>query len=435
MSDGIGLAEALLGLDGFRALAVVETDSEVVVTIESTASLVGCPGCGVRAEAQDRTTVDIRDLACFGRPARLRWVKRRWRCADGDCAVRTWTERSPHVDAQAVLTRRAGAEACRLVGEEARPVSRVARELGVCWWTVMNAVVEHGTPLVDDPERIGRVRQLGVDETTYLSAKPTHPTIYATSLVDLRAKVIIDLVEGNSAADLRRWTANAHSGWLAGIEVVATDLAESFRAGLSPGLAHAVRVADPFHVVRVGNRCLDKVRRRVQNETLGHRGRKDDPLYRIRKLLLSGDERLNERGFNRMLLGLRVGDPHDEVLGAWLAKESVREVYLTDDPATAAVLLDKVIVGCAEDDVEEIRSLGTTLESWRAEILAHHQTGASNGPTEGLNLCVKRVKRCGNGFKRFEHYRLRVLLHAGGVSWPRRPQPPRIRTRAPHSNA
>ena len=173
----------------------------------------------------------------------------------------------------------------------------------------------------------------------------------------------------------------------------------------------------------------------MQNETLGHRGRKNDPLYRIRKLLLAGHERLDERGSNRLLLGLRVGDPHDEVLGAWLAKESVRDVYLTEDPAVAATLLDKAIAGCAADDVEEIRSLGNTLASWRTEILAHHQSGASNGPTEGLNLCVKRIKRCGHGFKRFEHYRLRVLLHAGGVTWPSRPRPPRIRARPPHSNA
>jgi transposase len=288
MSDGTGLAEALLGLDGFRVLAVVEGDDEVVVTVETVAAVVGCERCGVRAEAQDRTTIDIRDLTCFGRPARLRWIKRRWRCVEADCDARTWTERSTHVDAQVVLTRRAGVEACRQVGEEARPVSRVAAELGVCWWTVMNAVVEHGTPLVDDPRRVGAVEQLGVDETTYLSAKPTHPTIYATSLVDLEAKVVIDLVQGNAAADLRRWTARADPQWLKAIRVVATDLAESFRAGLSPHLDHAVRVADPFHVVRVGNRCLDKVRRRVQNETLGHRGRKDDPLYRIRKILLAG---------------------------------------------------------------------------------------------------------------------------------------------------
>ena len=243
------------------------------------------------------------------------------------------------------------------------------------------------------------------------------------------------MVAGNAAADLRRWTRGADPDWLAGIEVVATDLAESFRAGLSPHLDHATRVADPFHVVRVGNRCLDKVRRRVQQETLGHRGRKADPLYRIRKLLLTGAERLDERGNQRLLLGLRVGDPEDEVLGAWLAKESVRDVYLAESPAEAALLLDKAIAGCAADDVEEIRSLGRTLASWRAEILAHHDTGASNGPTEGLNLLVKKVKRCGHGFRNFGHYRLRVLLHAGGVVWPRHAHPPRLRERSPHSNA
>ena len=237
------------------------------------------------------------------------------------------------------------------------------------------------------------------------------------------------MVEGNSAVELRRWTANADPAWLAGIEVVATDLAQSFRAGLSPHLDHAVRVADPFHVVRVANRCLDAVRRRVQNETLKHRGRRDDPLYRIRKLLLTGSERLNERGRDRMLLGLRVGDPNDELVGAWLAKESVRDVYLASNYDDAAVLLDKAIAGCRADEVAEIRSLGNTLASWRTEILARHTTGASNGPTEGLNLCVKKVKRCGHGFRRFDNYRLRVLLHTGGVTWPERLSPPRIRTR------
>jgi transposase len=251
----------------------------------------------------------------------------------------------------------------------------------------------------------------------------------------LERHVMIDMVEGNSASDLRRWTANADPRWLAGIKVVATDLAESFRAGLSPGLDHARRVADPFHVVRVANRCVDKVRRRVQNETLSHRGRKRDPLYRIRKLLLTGNERLDDRGRDRMLLGLRVGDPYDEVLGAWLAKESVRDIYLADTWREAQLLLAKAITGCLADDVPEIVSLGNTLKSWRSEILAHHTTGASNGPTEGLNLCVKNVKRCGHGFRAFEHYRLRVLLHTGGVTWPERPQPPRIRTRAPHSFA
>ena len=110
-------------------------------------------------------------------------------------------------------------------------------------------------------------------------------------------------------------------------------------------------------------------------------------------------------------------------------------MYLTEDLAEATVLLEKAIAGCRSDEVPEIVALGRTLERWRPEILNHHRTGASNGPTEGQNFCVKKVKRAGRGFQSFENYRLRVLLHAGGVTWPKRPRPPRIRGRSPHSNA
>ena len=192
----------------------------------------------------------------------------------------------------------------------------------------MDAVKLHGTPLVDDPGRVGKVTALGIDETSFLKATREHPTLFATGLVDLDHRIMIDMVEGNSASSLRSWCKNADPGWLGEIAVVATDLAESYRAGLSPYLDHAIRVADPFHVTHVANRALDKVRRRVQREILGHRGRKSDPLFKIRKLLLSGAERLSEPGNERLLLGFRIGDPNNEVHGPWLTKESVRDIYI-----------------------------------------------------------------------------------------------------------
>ena len=88
MDDGIGLAEALLGLSGFRVLEVSEPDVEVVIVIETTATRAFCMSCGTRAEPQDRMRVDVRDLACFGRPARLVWSKRRWRCREPWCRRR-----------------------------------------------------------------------------------------------------------------------------------------------------------------------------------------------------------------------------------------------------------------------------------------------------------------------------------------------------------
>jgi transposase len=432
VDDGIGLAEKMLGLSGLVVLEVDDAPGERVVTVESAQTRATCGSCRRRAEAQDRVDIHLRDLHCFGRPTRLVVRKRRWRCRTKRCRTKTWTERIEGIAPRQVLTVRAGAEITRQVGELVRSVASVAREYGVGWDTAWSAVKAHGRPLVDDRRRVGPVRALGVDEHTYLSATPEHTTIYATALVDLDRRFVVDLFEGKDARKLRRWCAKRPERWRRGVRVVALDLTDTYRAGLRPHLAHATKVADPFHVTRLGNRMVDQVRRRVQQETLGHRGHKVDPLFRVRKLLIKGEERLDDRGRERLMEGLRVGDPFDEVLGAWMAKEAVRAIYLADDAAEAANLLDNAIAGCAHDPVAEIRTLGRTLSHWREEILNHHRTGASNGPTEGMNFCAKQVKRAGRGFTNFEHYRLRVLLHAGNVRWPATIKPPRITSTRPH---
>lgn len=166
----------------------------------------------------------------------------------------------------------------------------------------------------------------------------------------------------------------------------------------------------------LANRAVDKVRRRMQRELTGHRGRKGDPLYDIRRVLLTGFERLTERGWQRLTDALGAGDPRDEVLAAWLAKEHLREVYATDDPEEASKLLAEVIDECAASEIPELETLATTLGKWRQEILNHHRTGRSNGPTEAMNVLIKGIKRVGRGFTNFDNYRLRLLLHCG-VEW------------------
>jgi transposase len=73
---------------------------------------------------------------------------------------------------------------------------------------------------------------------------------------------------------------------------------------------------DHFHAIRLANTMVDQVRRRTQQATLGHRGRKQDPLYRIRKLLLTAAEQLTLRGQVRLRAGLAAGDPTGEVAAA-----------------------------------------------------------------------------------------------------------------------
>ena len=173
-------------------------------------------------------------------------------------------------------------------------------------------------------------------------------------------------------------------------------------------------VVDPFHVVRLANQAVTRCRQRTQQATLAHRGWKGDPLYDIRKLLLLGAERVDARGWSRLHAALAAGDPRDEVADCWVAKEKIRDVYRATDAAIAAGLLDDAIAWCsARESGPELATLAKTLRHWRAEILAHHTTGASNGPVEAANLLIKQVKRSGRGFRSFHNYRLRILL-AGG---------------------
>jgi transposase len=422
-------AVAVLGLEGFVLLAAVEVDGELHQLVETEAAAVGCAGCGSRALSKGRRRTKVRDLSCGGRSVVVVWVKRLWRCGDADCEVKSWTEASPLIAARASLTERARVEACRRVGQDNHAVAQVGRSLGVGWWTVMHAVRDHGMPLVEDPGRIGAVGALGLDETAWLRAGATRHTAFVTGFVDIAAGRLLDFVAGRSARVVETWLTDRPDAWLAGVHTVAIDPHRGYANGVATKLAHATLVVDPFHAVRLANMAIDDVRRRVQQDTLGHRGRKGDPLYGIRRLLLRANERLSDHARFRLEAGLAAGDPRDEVLDAWLAKEALRFMYAADTIVEAARRFDAFVKEARSSSVPELHRLAKTMSKWRREILAHHRSGASNGPTEAVNLLIKKVLRVAHGFRNLDNYRLRLLLHCG-VRW-QTPPATRIRGRSP----
>jgi transposase len=331
---GSASGSILLGLDGFEVTAAAVIDDEWRLGVQTTATTVGCAACGTRARLHARRTVRVRDLPIGGRPVVLAWRKRIWRCVEPACAVRTWTEQTVQVRPRAVLTERARAEACRRVGKDAHAVAAVARDLGVGWATVMRAVTDHGQPLLEDPGRLDGVAALGLDETSFLKATRTAPTRYVTGLVDLERGRLLDVVADRTKAAVGGWLDARSRDWLAGVGTVALDPWRGYASALVASLSHARVVVDHFHAIRLANTVVDQVRRRTQQATLGHRGRKRDPLYRIRKLLLTAQEQLTQRGWARLRAGLRAGDPTGEVAAAWQGKELLRAVYATAGPCS-----------------------------------------------------------------------------------------------------
>lgn len=408
----------LVGLPDVDVIGV-ELNIPIRVHVEAVTERPSCEGCGATARVKDRPVVELVDLSCFGRPTRLVWHKRRWCCPSQACATGSWTEDVAEIAASRLtMTDRAGRWVTEQVGRWGRTVNELAAELGCDWHTINDAVIAYGTPLVEDPARIGTVSALGLDEVLFARVGRWRRQAWSTSIVDVGGGQLLDVIEGRSAATACEWLAGRPQQWLDAIAWAVLDLSGPWRLAFDTMLPHADQVADPFHLVKLANQRVDEVRRRVQNETMGHRGRKDDPLYRVRRLLTKADERLDDKGRTKLAGLLDAGDPRGEVRTAWHAKEVVREIYTIDDPELAAEFVDRLAADLQDKSCPpEINQLGRTIARWAAQIAAWHRSRVSNGPTESMNNLIKRTKRVAFGFRRFRNYRIRSLLYAGRPNW------------------
>ena len=412
------MCELLVGLPDVNVLAVTDTEQLVRVMVETRQPRPVCTGCGGPVTAKDRADVEHADLPSFGRRAVLVWRKRRWGCPSR-CGAASFTEIAPAIAGpRQRLTDRAGRWATIQVGRRGRPVSDVAGELGASWDAVMDAVVAYGQVLVDDPARFADVEALGLDETLQCKIGCWRRQVWSTQIVDVGRGQLLDVVEGRNATGPAEWLDDQSEQWRANIAWGALDLSGPYRKVFDTMLPDAVQVADPFHVHNIAQQRLDECRRRVQNDTLGHRGRKDDPLYRCRRLLSRADDRLDESGRTKLLGLLAAGDPKGEVKTMWHVKEVVRSIYEHRDQDLALGFVDRLGHDLQDTDLPiEANQLGRTLLRWKHQICAWHASGVSNGPTEAVNNLVKRVKRVAFGIVNHRNYRIRAVLYAGKPNW------------------
>jgi transposase len=138
-------------------------------------------------------------------------------------------------------------------------VAAVARDLGVGWATIMRAVGDHGTQLVEDPTRLDGVAALGLNETSFLKATRPAPTRWVTGLVDLEGGRLLDLVADRTRAAVGGWLDDRPHDWLAEVGTVVLDPWRGYASALVTPLGHATVVVDHFHAVRLANTVVDQI--------------------------------------------------------------------------------------------------------------------------------------------------------------------------------
>jgi transposase len=184
-------------------------------------------------------------------------------------------------------------------------------------------------------------------------------------------------------------------------------------------LEDAIAVLDAFHVTKLGTDAVDECRRRVQQETLGHRGRKNDPLYGIRTMLRAGAEKLTDRQWARLQSAIDADERHLEVWLVWSCAQQLRAAYRHQDLVEGCKIAEKVLDSFPTCPVPEIARLGRTLKKWRDAFLAYFNTGrSSNGGTGAINGLIECHRSVARSFRNRDNYRLRMLLIGGGLTSP-----------------
>ena len=215
-----------------------------------------------------------------------------------------------------------------------------------------------------------------------------------------------------------------HENWLeergedfrSGIQIATLDPFQGYKNAIDDQLQDATSMLDSFCMVKLAGDAPGEVRRRVQQDTLGHRGRKGDPLYQIRNLLRASRDRLTKRQQERLREAFTADEAHISVEVAYLLTQQVREVFHQATPAHGRHLAAHLIQRLPACPIPEIARLGRTLRKWKDTLDAYFDTdGASNGPTEAINGIIELGRRTARGYRNPTNHQLRILLIAGGL--------------------
>lgn len=380
-----------------------------------------CRRCGCQGAPRDTVIRRLAHEPLGWRPTVLEVTVRRYRCTG--CGHVWRQDTSLAAEPRAKLSRRGLRWALEGIVCQHLTVARVAEGLGVSWNTANSAVLAEGRRvLIDDPDRFDGVRVVGVDEHVWRHTRRGDK--YVTVIIDLTPirdgtgpARLLDMVEGRSKQAFKTWLTEREASWRDAVEVVAMDGFTGFKTAAAEELPDAVAVMDPFHVARLAGEALDQCRRRVQQDTCGHRGRKGDPLYAARRTLHTGADLLTAKQ-ERRLDALFALDTHVEVEATWGIYQRVIAAYRAPDRTTGhelmSTLIDSVSSGVPAALVEVI-TLGRTLNKRAADILAYFdRTGTSNGPTEAINGRLEHLRGSALGFRNLTNYIARSLLEAGG---------------------
>lgn len=295
----------------------------------------------------------------------------------------------------------------------------------IAWRTVGAIITRVWADIDAQHDRLAGLRRIGIDEISY---KKGHK--YLMVVVDHDTRRLVWAAPGRNAATVREFFDLLGPERCAQITHVSADGADFIDAIVAQMCPRAVRVADPFHIVKWATDALDEVRREAWNDARRQaraepkRGRGRPPadapprpgaeraksLKGARYALWKNPEDLTENQ-QVMLAWIAATDP--KLYRAYLLKEGLRMVFRM--PYKAAVTaLDRWIAWARRCRIPAFVKLQKSIVKHRARILAAIEHQLSNGLIESTNTKIRLITRMAYGFHSADALIALAMLNLGG---------------------
>jgi len=186
---------------------------------------------------------------------------------------------------------------------------------------------------------------------------------------------------------------------------VSTDLSGAFISAVREHLPDATLVFDHFHVVKLANDALDKVR--IETYKQLDTKEKSSAIKGLRWVLLGNGELMkSESAAERLEKALEV---NADLAKSYYLKEELRRVWNQTDKEHAATILHNWVVKARGSGIGHMKRFADTIEQHMEEIPAYYDYRISSGKVEGINNKIKTIKRQAFGFRDDDYFKLRIL--------------------------
>ena len=192
------------------------------------------------------------------------------------------------------------------------------------------------------------------------------------------------------------------------LKAVATDLSAAFISSVRENAPNATLVFDHFHIVKLMNDTLDKLRRQAYSQEADLMKRK--VLKGTRWLLLcNGEDIYDSCHRNRLENALEMNAP---LMKGYYLKESLREIWMQVDKEQGEKVLMDWVRQARDSKVPLLTKFANTLMAFKSGIIAWYDYHISTGKLEGINNKIKTMKRQAYGYRDEKFFELKILsLH------------------------